>query len=51
MRDEPPVLEGLPQELSGIIARCLRKEPGERFSDANALLRELRASRAAWDEA
>jgi serine/threonine-protein kinase len=40
----PPLRElqpGVSQALEALVARCLEKEPGRRFADANALLRAL----------
>jgi serine/threonine protein kinase len=44
--DAPPPLatlvsEPVPEELDAIIARCLRKDPSERYADASALVDAL----------
>jgi serine/threonine protein kinase len=44
--DAPPPLatlvsEPVPEELDAIIARCLRKDPSERYADASALFDAL----------
>jgi serine/threonine-protein kinase len=46
VRDAPPALSDLrpdvPESLSSIVERCLRKQPAARFRDARALAQELR---------
>jgi pimeloyl-ACP methyl ester carboxylesterase len=42
LRDPPPPPEGLPAGLERLLARCLAKEAGERWSDAGALEAALR---------
>ncbi|HEU4408629.1 MAG TPA: protein kinase [Polyangiaceae bacterium] len=44
LRDAPPPLDGAPPALAGVVARCLAKEPGERYADAGALLAALEAA-------
>ncbi|HSF43904.1 MAG TPA: protein kinase [Thermoanaerobaculia bacterium] len=52
--EDPPALRGLrpdvPEALERIVARCLAKEPGERYPDAAAILAELTAA-GLWDSA
>ena len=50
--EDPPALRDLrpdvPEALERIAARCLAKEPGERYPDASAILAELTAA-GLWD--
>ncbi|MFL6196573.1 MAG: protein kinase domain-containing protein [Thermoanaerobaculia bacterium] len=50
--EDPPPLRQLrpdvPEALERIVARCLAKEPGDRFPDATAILAELTAA-GLWD--
>lgn len=50
VRDEPPELErlhpGLPHALTGIVRRCLAKEPHERFSSTRDLAHQLALARS-----
>jgi tetratricopeptide (TPR) repeat protein/predicted Ser/Thr protein kinase len=50
--EDPPALRDLrpdvPEALERIAARCLAKEPGERYPDAQAILAELTAA-GLWD--
>ena len=47
LRDRPPALRGAPESLQRLVARCLLKDPEERWADGRALLHELGACRAA----
>jgi len=42
VKEDPAPLTGVPDALAGIVARCLRKDPAERFADASELGRALR---------
>lgn len=47
LRDEPVPLKGVPLELAGIVSRCLRKDPADRYaqaSDVKSALERLRNS-------
>jgi len=41
LRDDPPELEGAPGALQALVARCLLKDPTERFVDAAEVLAAL----------
>jgi len=41
----PSELPGVPEELNGVVARCLEKNPQERFQAAQDLAFALRAAR------
>ena len=47
MRDPPPPVPNAPDSLQRLIARCLAKDPKDRWPDGRALLHELGACRAA----
>lgn len=52
LRDRPPALpdelrEQLPKRLETVVLACLRKDPGERWNNANELLGALRSIREA----
>ena len=51
LRDEPlavsEVVPRVPAELSRVVTRCLKKDPGERYPNARTLREELRESRNA----
>lgn len=41
LEEEAPAAESAPPALAAIIARCLRRDPAERYPDAEALKRDL----------
>ncbi|MBL8292986.1 MAG: serine/threonine-protein kinase, partial [Bryobacterales bacterium] len=50
LREEPPPVAGVPNELERILRMCLRKDPGRRFqqvADVRIELEEVRAAEAA----
>jgi eukaryotic-like serine/threonine-protein kinase len=49
LRDEPQIsLARVPEGALRILARCLQKEPQDRYSTIHAVARELQTLRAAW---
>ncbi len=47
LRDEPAQLSGVSPELAGIVSRCLRKDPADRFDTASDVKSALEQQRSA----
>ncbi len=45
LNEEPAIPEQLPANLKGVIAKCLAKNPDDRFQSAAEIVRELQGSR------